>query len=135
MPLIEWTDDMSVGIGEFDSHHKRLIQLLNKMHETHAVGDDQSVIGDVLTELLNYTLYHFFAEEEALLQSGYPDYEQHRHEHLVLTEKTLDFIQLVHSNKTVIGQEVIDFLKDWLKHHILGTDKKYTSALQAKGYF
>ncbi|MBI5634804.1 MAG: hemerythrin family protein [Nitrospirae bacterium] len=135
MPLIEWKDDMSVGIDEFDSHHKRLIQLINKLNDSIMSGDSYTVSSEVLAEVANYTLYHFFAEEEAMRKYSYPEYDSHRKEHIDLTEKTLGLLQESYNSKESIGPEVLAFLKEWLRHHILETDKQYSPFLNARGLF
>jgi hemerythrin len=133
MPLFEWTADLSVGIEEFDSHHKRLVQLINKLHDSIHAKDENIVIEEVLAELSNYTLYHFFAEEDIMQRYEYPQYFEHRKEHLSLTEKTLDFIQDLHNKKAGLSVNVLDFLKEWLRHHILETDKNYAPFLNHRG--
>lgn len=135
MQLFEWTDDLSVGIEEFDFHHKRLVQLINKLHDSIARGDSTEVTGEVLAELSNYTIYHFFAEEDAMQRFEYPRCMDHRKEHLGLTEKTLRFVEEYHGGKCGVGREVLEFLKEWLRHHILETDKDYGPFLNGKGVF
>jgi hemerythrin len=135
MPLFEWSDDLSVGIEEFDSHHKRLVQLINQLNDTIADRNDAAVVEGVLTELTNYTMYHFFAEEDAMQKCGYPDYRLHREEHMALTEKTLGFVQDWHRGERGFSRELLAFLTEWLKHHILVTDKCYTPFLNAEGVF
>jgi len=39
----------------------------------------------------------------------------------------------VADNKLGITLEVMNFLKDWLSHHILSVDKKYAPFLNEKG--
>jgi len=133
MPLIEWKDEMSVNIGEFDSHHKKLIALTNKLHDAVIEKKGAAVIGDVLAEVSNYTVYHFFAEEEMMDKYGYPESDRHREEHLKLTEETLQLLDDFRNNKDGTEQEVLYFLKDWISHHVLGTDKKYSPFLNSKG--
>lgn len=135
MPLFEWNSDLSVGIEEFDSHHKRLIKLINDLNDAVTVGNDAAVTEEVLAELTNYTMYHFFAEEQAMQRYGYPGYQQHRKEHVALIEKTLDFVQDWHQGRSGLGGEVLEFLKEWLRHHILETDKRYVPFFQEKRVF
>ncbi len=135
MSLFVWTDELSVGIKEFDSHHKRLIQLINLLHDAIATGEDHIAIREVLTELSNYTLYHFFAEEDTLQKYGYPGLPEHRREHLNFTEQTLGFVESLHEGKTGLSLVVLDFLKGWLRHHILETDKAYGPFLNDKGAY
>lgn len=133
MPLIEWKDELSVHVGEFDSHHKKLIALVNKLHDAIIEKRGTAVIGDVLAEVSNYTVYHFFAEEELMDRYEYPESTHHREEHIRLTEKTLKLVDDFRSNKEGIEKEALDFLKEWISHHVFGTDKKYGPFFNNKG--
>jgi hemerythrin len=33
MPIIEWADALSVNVKEIDDQHKRLIDLINNLHD------------------------------------------------------------------------------------------------------
>lgn len=133
MALYTWTEDMSVGVREFDEHHQKLILLINKLHDSATSSDNKAVIENVLAELANYTVYHFFAEEEAMYDSGYPEAKQHADEHLKLTEQTFELIHRFNNSQDVNLSEVLEFLIKWLKNHILFTDKKYSSFFNEKG--
>ena len=135
MPLFEWTDNLSVGIEEFDNHHRHLIQLINRLYDSSGEGREQDTVGEVLTELSNYTLYHFFAEEDAMLRHGFPGLQEHRGEHLRLTGQTLGFLKEYDGEKAVRATRLLDFLVDWLKHHILEKDKEYGPFLNERGVF
>ncbi|MBI5847310.1 MAG: hemerythrin family protein [Nitrospirae bacterium] len=131
--MIEWQTDMTVGIEEFDTHHKRIIALINKLHASLKAGEGREVTGEVLTELVNYTVYHFFAEEAFMEKYNYPEYAQHRTEHLNLTSKTLDLLEDLNKNNKNVGPEVLEFLVNWLKNHIMVTDKKFQPFVQRQG--
>jgi hemerythrin len=131
--VFEWQDSLSVGVTEFDTHHKRLISLINKLRSSLARGDDGGVTREVLTEVSNYTMYHFRAEEDLMEKFGYPGFSRHRHEHLELISKTLQLMGEAYNNKADIGKEVLEFLVGWLKNHILITDKQYSAFFAKKG--
>jgi len=131
--VITWQDEMSVGVSEFDTHHKRIIALINKLQSSVARDDDGSITRDVLTEVSNYTLYHFFAEEDLMDKYGYPGAEAHKKEHLELTSKTLQLMNDAFRNRINIGGAVLDFLIRWLKQHIMITDKQYSAFFTGKG--
>ena len=133
MPFIEWKDEMSVNVVEFDAHHKKLIALTNKLHDAIIEKSGAAVIGEVLAEVSNYTVYHFFAEEELMDKYKYPECSLHREEHIKLTEKTLQLMEDFRNNKDSIENEARDFLKDWISHHVFETDKKYGPFLNSKG--
>ncbi|MBF0329277.1 MAG: hemerythrin family protein [Nitrospirae bacterium] len=123
MGFIEWTENMSVGIEEFDAHHRKLCDIINKLNDAVSEKKEDKIIKEVLAELYNYTVYHFLAEEDAMERVEYPGYPSHREEHLHLTLKTMELMDTAESSN--IGSEVLEFLKNWLTHHILEVDKNY----------
>lgn len=135
MILMEWEDRLMVNIKAFDDQHKKLIALINKLYDAMTAGRGKKALEDILSELVTYTITHF-ANEQALFQKhGYPDLVQHKKEHDELTKKAIELRDGLNSDKEVIGVEVMSFLKDWLRKHILGTDKKYTVYLNGKGIY
>jgi hemerythrin-like metal-binding protein len=133
MAFIDWTDELSVGVNMFDDDHKELISLANRLHDSISVGTQQSALTFLLSELENYTIFHFGHEEGMMLQYSYPDYEKHKKEHDSLVEKVQEFSAQVASGKTKISLSIMGFLKEWLVNHIMGTDKKYTQFFAGKG--
>jgi hemerythrin len=135
MPLFEWTEGLSLGVEEFDRHHRHLVHLINRLYESESGGEQRDVLGEVLAELSNYTLYHFFAEEDVMQRQEFPGRHKHRSEHLRLTGRTLDFLRDYECGKVDFAAELLDFLAGWLKHHILETDKEYGPFLNERGVF
>lgn len=133
MSLIEWTDTLSVRVQEFDEHHKRLISMINQLEAALDAGQEQTVVDTVLTELANYTIYHFLGEEELLARHAYPGLAEHRHEHITLAEEVLRFREEACLHRDRIGSELLSFLRTWLRHHILETDMQYAAFLNERG--
>jgi hemerythrin len=133
MARLEWTDEISVGIAEFDIHHRRIVDLINRLGDSIDTGDALKVTEEALYELSNYCFYHFFAEEDAMEKYDYPGYIEHREEHLKFIETVFQLIFDFHEGKKSTSRELLAFLWTWLKNHILGTDKKYTAPLRAGG--
>ena len=133
MALINWNDSMSVRIQEIDKQHQRLIELVNRLHEAMKTGKGNAAIGPILSDLLNYTQFHFSTEEKYFEKYKYPEYFRHKTEHDELTQKTKELAASYKEGKISITIEVMNFLKDWLSTHILGSDKKYSTFLCNKG--
>lgn len=133
MPIMSWTDAYSVGIAEIDKQHKKLIDLINALHEAMAKGQAKAVIGKVLGELISYCATHFATEERLFDQHGYADTAEHKEKHHKMTGKVLALQQQFEQGKATITLDVMDFLQQWLDKHILGTDKKYGPFLNSKG--
>ena len=135
MPLMTWNNDLSVNIKEIDSQHKKLVDLINELHDEMMAYKGKDVLGKVLSELLSYTKTHFFTEEKIMNSNGYPAYLTHKQEHDKLTKKVAELKNDFDAGKIVLGTEVMKFLKDWLTNHIMKSDKAYTPFLNSKGIF
>lgn len=59
MALIEWSDQLSVHVVEFDSDHQRLIGILNSLWEASEERRGHEVIEAILADLIDYTRTHF----------------------------------------------------------------------------
>jgi len=55
------------------------------MYNAMKAGKGKEALSTVLTELVDYTSYHFETEEQMLLQYGYAEYEAHKVMHDDLT--------------------------------------------------
>lgn len=123
--LVEWSDELSVGIDELDAQHKVLVGLVNEMHEAIEQRHGSEVVESILTRLAEYTRIHFAVEESLMRLLGYPDFEAHREEHRTLIMQVNDLRRKVETGKTAIGFELMHFLKIWLTKHIMESDQQY----------
>jgi len=133
MPYIEWNDSLSVGLSFFDEQHKKLIFIINKLFDAMKEGRGKEVLGEVFNELIDYTKFHFKSEEDAMLKYNYPYFNEHFEEHNKLTSQVLELKNKYENGQIFITIDILSFLKEWLSHHILETDKKYGPFLKEKG--
>jgi hemerythrin-like metal-binding protein len=132
MPFAEWTAEFSVGVDEIDSDHKRLLALLNELHDAVKAGAGSEVLGKVLDGLMLYVGYHFAHEEELFLRTDYPGSARHLRQHQALTitvKEIQEDFQL--DNSDALPTQVLEFLKNWLYEHILGSDRAFGVYLKA----
>jgi hemerythrin len=128
--IVEWTEELSVGVPALDRDHQHLIELLNQLHDVVRRNDAREVIAAVLIELIRYTGHHFAAEEDLMARAGFPGLETHRHTHDMLRQRVRDYeAEFREDPRSVIAAELFDFLCDWLIHHIKTEDMEYRSAL------
>ncbi|HUO29699.1 MAG TPA: bacteriohemerythrin [Bryobacteraceae bacterium] len=132
-PFMVWKDTWLVGIREVDAQHKRLVSLLNDLHEGMRQGHGREALGAVLGSLVSYTKAHFAAEERLMQQYGYGELGSHKQEHERLTATVLKYQAEFERSNVALSVEVLQFLRGWLQNHILGTDKRYAPFLQSKG--
>ncbi|MCT4534533.1 bacteriohemerythrin [Halodesulfovibrio sp.] len=132
-PLFIWSDDLSVGLNSIDKQHKMLVSLINELHAAMKSRRNQNELLSVIDNLKNYTVTHFGYEEELFAKHGYPDTVAHKEQHRKFVAEVVDFEAGVRSGKLTVTMDVMKFLKDWLTHHIKGTDKQYSKFLSSKG--
>lgn len=133
MALITWDDSFSVRVAEIDQQHQKLVALINDLNDGMRQGKGKEALAKIITGLLGYTVTHFKAEEKYFDQYGYPDKDQHKKEHGDFVQKVTDFKMGFEAGKLGLSIEVMDFLGNWLKKHIKGTDQKYSQFFNAKG--
>ncbi len=131
--LFPWSQKYQVGIRSVDAQHKQLVDIINRLHQAMATGQERIAVGKTLEELIGYTAAHFAAEEEVLESCGYPDFLAHHTEHELLTYAVLEFHQKLMSKEIGLSIDVMDFLKDWLGQHILNVDMQYAPYLKEQG--
>lgn len=133
MGFMKWKDGYSVNVAKVDDQHKKLISLVNQLYDAMQVGKGSTVLGKVLKELVDYTVYHFGTEEEMFRIYSYPEYAEHKKEHDDLTRKAKELKTEFDNGNNLITIEVMRFLSNWLNVHILEVDKKFGIYLNSKG--
>ena len=135
MVLLNWDNKYSVQVKEIDEQHKSWINLINYMHEAMKAGKGKDVLGDILDEVLNYTVYHFSSEEKLFNKYNFPDAAAHKKLHDDFVKEFKKLKQDFDKGSTLLSIDVMQRLKNWLTNHILSTDKQYSAFLNSKGLY
>ena len=133
MAFISWNETLSVGIPSLDAQHRALIALINALHDAMSRGEGARVLGAPFRQVLSYAGTHFAAEEKLFSRHAYPSAPAHQKEHAALTEKALQLKAEFESGKPATVIATMEFLRDWLNHHIKSVDKQYGPFLAGKG--
>jgi hemerythrin-like metal-binding protein len=96
-------------------------------------GQGKSVLGEIIDELVNYTVVHFRTEERILKIVNYPEFSGHQKEHADFVQKVSDFQKGFARGQLGLTVEVMNFLCDWVRIHIKKNDKKYAQFLDTHG--
>ncbi len=131
--LMEWSDQLSVGIQEIDEQHKVLVDLINQLHDAiiHHHGADVSC--EIMDRLCDYTKIHFAVEESILRILDYPDYADHKTHHEMLLTQVQELRHKMETEDHSISFELLHFLKKWLTIHIMEEDTAYVEHLLSCG--
>jgi len=130
--MFEWNASYSVNIGSIDAQHQNLFAIGRELYAAMNAGQGKSVVAKILDRLIQYTVVHFAHEERLMKVHNYKDYAAHKAEHDALTRQVLQFQRDFQNGRAAMSIQLLQFLKDWLSHHINGSDKKYAPALQEK---
>lgn len=129
--MFEWKQEYCIGHPEIDLQHRRLFELAAELHAAMATGKGKDALSKILGNLVSYTKSHF-ANEERLMQSvQYPEYRKHKSDHDALTAKVIAFQHDFEIGRVGLTVGLLQFLKDWLMHHIGETDRKIAEYLRA----
>jgi len=134
MPFMEWKKDYSVGVAIFDDEHKKLIAIINQLHDVFTAGVDRRALEQISDSLVEYTLMHFRHEEMYFDDWAYPSASEHIAVHAELRRQVFEYRkQIMEKEPWDLAQELTLFLRDWLLNHILVDDRKYGAFLYDKG--
>ena len=121
-----WKPEYSVGVEFVDTQHKKLIGIINQLSDAMAAGRGREVLGPILDELVLYTKRHFADEEKFLANFRYSDLAAHTAVHRSMTNQVIALRAKFNTGPIGNTVEVFNFLKAWLRDHILQRDMAYS---------
>ena len=133
MPSMEWTDELSVKIELVDKQHKVLVEMINELYDAVMEIKGQDALKKIINRLVEYTVIHFMTEEKWMVEFNYEGYDEHKKIHEDFKQKAIEVQNQLKEDGFVLSLDVLNFLRDWLKNHIMGTDRKYINFFHENG--
>jgi hemerythrin len=134
MSNIEWDDSLSVGVDLIDEQHKMLIEKLADLSDALRKSTEFNEILKTLEFMIDYTDFHFTAEEKTMAENDYPglEFQQQQHTEFKVTLNNIleDFKE--EGPTKAIAESVNVFLLNWLVTHIKGADLELGNFLAEK---
>jgi len=125
--MYQFKDEFRTGIDSIDEEHQRLFEITDKAYEIlmdEFIPDKYDYIVAILNELREYAATHFMHEEEYMVSIRYKKLFSQKAAHEEFIEKILSYdLEQIDENQKEAILEVLDFLNDWLVHHIVESDK------------
>lgn len=125
--MISWKESYAIGNKTIDDQHKILFELCDKIMDLQRdkyIMDKYDKIMDVITQLVDYTTFHFHEEEAYMKEINYSGYEDQKTEHDKFVEKLLDVnLKEMDDNQDEYVEKLLIFVLDWLSDHIIKKDK------------
>lgn len=133
MIFFQWTPDYNTNVEIIDRQHQRLVDIINELYTAVMEIRGQEVIKGVIKSLIEYAVIHFRTEEEYMLKYEYPGYGENKKEHENFSARVTSLQAQAKNDDFILSIDVLNFLKDWLQHHILVVDMQYKSFFMSKG--
>ena len=122
MAFLEWTENLSINFRLLDADHKRLIELINKLHDASLVPNNNTAAQNAMAQLVDFTKTHFIHEETLMRKTAYPQFIPHKIEHDRLMKQIEDFRKRYAAGQVGLSQDTVVFLRTWLCDHIMKVD-------------
>lgn len=132
MLFIEWNEKFETGISEIDFQHRNLVNMINNLalNGSEPPGEARNFsVRITLEQLIDYTVYHFKAEESLMDQAHFEHLQEHHQAHEALKAKAVEFSKKLDAGNDVLS-DLLSFPKEWLQKHILITDMQYVPAMK-----
>ncbi len=125
--MYEMKEEFKTGIELVDKEHKMLFDIADRIYvllNNEFSIDKYDKIVSVIEELKDYTTFHFKDEEAYMESINYKRMFTQKIDHDNFVKK-LDDINLkeLDENQDKHIFELLEFVNDWLIHHILEKDK------------
>jgi hemerythrin len=132
MMNLKWDEKYNIGHPRIDHEHQVFLDLIRNTYLAAERREPEDKVLRLLTEVRKYADFHFYSEENIMLDCAYPDYEEHRLEHRRLLASLDDKL-----HRRRIGvmdlHEVVEFLFNLFALHTTGSDKKIARYIGHRG--
>ena len=135
--FLVWQARWNTNIPDIDKQHIAMANMLNQIVGALNQSDKEQKFDQeldrMLNDFLNITREHFASEEERMRQIDYPDYVDHKKEHIILQADLAQYILDIKHAKSVIDIGTLCALKHGFIAHITGDDKAFANYYHDKG--
>lgn len=120
---IQWDAKFELGHERIDFEHQIFFGLIKEVDRRVEEDAEPGRIARLLLEIYKYADFHFYSEENLMLDKGYPDYENHHRIHKRLLSELNDRIHAVNAGLEE-PSEIYHFLFEWFALHTSQEDKR-----------
>ncbi|GHU12873.1 hypothetical protein FACS1894161_2000 [Spirochaetia bacterium] len=122
------------GCDPVDSQHEQLFKAINSLLDACKKGTDREGLKKSLDFLSDYTVKHFFDEEQLLKKNGFTDFAGHHqyHEAFKKTVRDLAHEFILKGASESLVKDVEKKIGGWLIEHIKGQDFRWAKELKDK---
>lgn len=126
--MYEFKTDYVTGIESIDTEHRRLFEIADEAYQLtkeEFLVDKYDQVRHILNELKEYALEHFEHEEAYMKSINYKNMFIQKVQHDQFREKINDMnLEHLDENTEDTLTDILNYLTNWLIHHILEHDKQ-----------
>lgn len=126
MPLLKWIQEYSVNHAELDDHHRQMFDILNRAYENMMNSLEVAYALPIIEELATLAKYHIAAEEQYMRERNYQEIDRHIDKHKEFTHEIETLRMNYNGNNLEATRGLIVMLGNWLLHHVINEDWKYS---------
>lgn len=122
----EFDESLVTGNEMIDAQHQELIGRINQLLESCEEGQGKVKAVKMLDYLLDYTEFHFEAEEKLQEEISYPGIKEHKAKHAEFKNAVKELQEMLEEEEGPTEAFVAQVQKnvvDWLFDHIKGFDR------------
>ena len=133
MSYFLWTADLITRDKRVDADHRKLTMLIDGLFAAFERGASVGTINLEMDNLLAFAKEHFDWEESEMLRIGFVDRDRHAADHSKLMMEVTVLKSQIESAQHIKLLEIYDFMRTWLRNHILCFDTPFIVAAAAFG--
>ncbi len=126
---LNWKDQYNTGISEIDYQHRYFLSLIKRITTVIRDKKDHTYCQRLFMELVYYTKFHFYSEENIMVYFNYPYLKEHQRIHHDLVDLLTNEINSMDDDSDGYSH-FIEFLLQWFVKHSMEEDKKIASYIK-----
>ena len=122
----EFSDNLVTGNEMIESHHKELIDRINKLLDSCEQSNEKAVAVRTLDYLSEYTDFHFSAEEQLQREIDYPGFAKHKEQHDAFKQTIKELEEMLEEEEgpsQAFVEKIQENVIRWFYTHIEGFDR------------
>jgi hemerythrin len=133
MAGLQWRSEFSVGVHAMDEEHIALFALFNDVCASIEDGHGRAESEPLLRKMIDLTQQHFRSEETLLASKGFPGAARHGDHHKDLGTLMKEYLVRFDRGDLGSSTNLLNFLRQWIVHHVETEDKAYGVWLNRHG--
>jgi hemerythrin len=124
------------GIDTVDNQHQRLVNMVTQLDNVRktfypSMKKKQKAVGEVVSEMIDYTISHFAFEESLMEDANYKFFKAHKRIHELFIKRAGEY-----KDRWTTGEDIVDELYDvlhrWLFNHIQNDDRAFAPSVRKR---